>query len=280
MEAELETQLEQLEVQTRELQSTLIKFEQENELLKSRLDSHQGEAYVTITTLQEEREELIRVKEECQQYIRQLEQKNDDLERQMRVTVTTLEDFETRMNLQIEKNALLENELDEKEKTVIMCQRLKDEVRDLRSEININQQKSVQHTAQAEPPADSPAGTPSKPPLQGDSASTPSVLQTSSSSTLGGRPSTFTPSTRITALNMVGDLLRKVGALESRLASCRSHVITKEANKSLDLSTPQTHRFRERERERRHTPSTATGGGRFNGEVSQPAGGQVATVTV
>ena len=34
LEAELETQLEQLEVQTRELQSTLIKFEQENELLK------------------------------------------------------------------------------------------------------------------------------------------------------------------------------------------------------------------------------------------------------
>ena len=53
--------------------------------VQSRLDSHQGEAYVTITTLQEEREELIRVKEECQQYIRQLEQKNDDLERQMRL---------------------------------------------------------------------------------------------------------------------------------------------------------------------------------------------------
>lgn len=34
LEAELETQLEQLEVQTRELQSTLIKLEQENELLK------------------------------------------------------------------------------------------------------------------------------------------------------------------------------------------------------------------------------------------------------
>lgn len=52
--------------------------------VQSRLDSHQGEAYVTISTLQEEREELVRVKDECQQYIRQLEQKNDDLERQMR----------------------------------------------------------------------------------------------------------------------------------------------------------------------------------------------------
>lgn len=52
--------------------------------VQSRLDSHQGEAYVTISTLQEEREELLQVKDECQQYIRQLEQKNDDLERQMR----------------------------------------------------------------------------------------------------------------------------------------------------------------------------------------------------
>lgn len=56
----------------------------------------------------------------------------------------------------------------------------------------------------------------------------------------------FTPSTRISALNMVGDLLRKVGvswfilaicctqivivkkALESRLASCRTHTSGKE----------------------------------------------------
>ena len=53
--------------------------------MQSRFDSHQGEAYVTISTLQEEREELVRIKEECQQYIRQLEQKNDDLERQMRL---------------------------------------------------------------------------------------------------------------------------------------------------------------------------------------------------
>ena len=84
-----------------------------------------------------------------------------------RVTMTTLEDFEARMNVQIERNALLENELDEKEKTVVMCQRLKDEVRDLRSEININQKKSVQHAPQTEAPADSPVGTPSKPPVQG-----------------------------------------------------------------------------------------------------------------
>lgn len=34
----------------------------------------------------------------------------------------------------------------------------------------------------------------------------------------------LTPSARISALNIVGDLLRKVGALESKLASCRNFV--------------------------------------------------------
>ena len=36
----------------------------------------------------------------------------------------------------------------------------------------------------------------------------------------GGTP--LTPAARISALNIVGDLLRKVGALESKLASCRN----------------------------------------------------------
>lgn len=37
----------------------------------------------------------------------------------------------------------------------------------------------------------------------------------------GGAP--LTPSMRISALNLVSDLLRKVGALETKLASCRSY---------------------------------------------------------
>ena len=43
-----------------------------------------------------------------------------------------------------------------------------------------------------------------------------------SSSSSSGRP--LTPSARISALNIVGDLLRKVGALELKLSSCRSIV--------------------------------------------------------
>lgn len=43
--------------------------------------------------------------------------------------MSSLEDFETKLNQAIERNAMLENELDEKQRMGEMCQRLKDEVR-------------------------------------------------------------------------------------------------------------------------------------------------------
>lgn len=43
--------------------------------------------------------------------------------------MTSLEDFEARLNLAIERNAFLESELDEKEALKVMVQRLKDEAR-------------------------------------------------------------------------------------------------------------------------------------------------------
>lgn len=40
-----------------------------------------GEMYASVTTLEEERAELMALKETLQKYVRQLEQANDDLER-------------------------------------------------------------------------------------------------------------------------------------------------------------------------------------------------------
>ena len=44
-----------------------------------------------------------------------------------------MEDFESRMNSAIERNAFLESELDEKESLKALVQRMKDESRDLRA---------------------------------------------------------------------------------------------------------------------------------------------------
>ena len=167
------------------------------------------------------------------------------------------------MNQQIERNVILESELDDKENMAVMCQRLKDEVRDLRQEINRHQRKKDDlNESQL-------ATTPLASPQQGGGVQSKSQISVmgSSTSTLNGRPPILTPSTRINALNMVGDLLKKVGALESRLASCRSHIITKEAHKAIESSTPQ--------RSRR-----VVTGSRLNGEIQKQTSGNVATITV
>lgn len=71
---------------------------------------------MNVTTLEEERAELMALKETLQKYVRQLEQSNDDLERgkryvwngqvskrvncfySLRVIMSSLEDFETKLN--------------------------------------------------------------------------------------------------------------------------------------------------------------------------------------
>ncbi|MED6293865.1 hypothetical protein CHARACLAT_015049 [Characodon lateralis] len=170
----------------------------------------------------------------------------------------SLEDFEQRMNQVIERNAYLESELDEKENLLESVQRLKDEARDLRQELAVQQKQQVQDrkpsisSAMKEPSSSSsstglptppltppdrkpedkttasashqplpPAVTPSRPAASSGVFSTPPP-SVSRAESLSATP--LTTSARISALNIVGELLRKVGSLESKLASCREYV--------------------------------------------------------
>lgn len=58
----------------------------------------------------------------------------------------SLEDFEQRLNQAIERNAFLESELDEKENLLESVQRLKDEARDLRQELAVQQKQEKPRT--------------------------------------------------------------------------------------------------------------------------------------
>lgn len=62
-------------------------------------------------------------------YMRQLEQKNDDLERAHRILNESIVDFEKMLDKAYEKNAILEMEVDEKEMLREKLQRLMDETR-------------------------------------------------------------------------------------------------------------------------------------------------------
>ncbi|KAK2832978.1 hypothetical protein Q5P01_016867 [Channa striata] len=254
-EVELETELKQCEARNRELLSANSRLRMELDNYKEKYETQHSEACRQISSLEGDLAETTAIRDHLHKYIRELEQANDDLERAKRATIMSLEDFEQRMNQVIERNAFLESELDEKENLLESVQRLKDEARDLRQELAVQQKQQVQDrkpslssavkesslssssTGLPTPPltpqdkkaedkttssaSNQPvlsAATPSKPPVSAESYSTPPPCRGES---LSGTP--LTTSARITALNIVGELLRKVGNLESKLASCREY---------------------------------------------------------
>merc|ERR550519_2024210 len=137
LEVELEAQLEQAEVKTKDMKGLSNRLMMENEQLKDKLEQCTREYHFQINELETELAEIKGIKDKLHRYVRELEQQNDDLERAKRSTLASLEDFESRMNAAIERNAFLESELDEKEQLKSAVQRLKDETRDLRSELNV-----------------------------------------------------------------------------------------------------------------------------------------------
>lgn len=267
-EVELETELKQCEVRNRELLAANNRLRMELENYKEKYETHHSEAHRQISSLEGDLAETTAIRDQLHKYIRELEQANDDLERTKRATIMSLEDFEQRMNQVIERNAFLESELDEKENLLESVQRLKDEARDLRQELAVQQKQQVQDRkpsissaakepsssssssslagfptppltppdkrtedksapASSNPPATSTA-TPSRPAAPAESFSTP-LPSVSRGDSLSGTP--LTTSARISALTIVGELLRKVGNLESKLASCREYVHEQSAHR-------------------------------------------------
>ncbi|KAL5019197.1 hypothetical protein ScPMuIL_004919 [Solemya velum] len=251
LEAEMETQMEQLENRNREFASNNSKLSNELSIIKEKLEFIQGTSHKQVSELEDELAEVRAFKDELTKYIRELEQANDDLERAKRATVVSLEDFESRLNQAIERNAFLESELDEKETLMETVQRLRDESRDLKQELSVrtvtgdhlngvsptegsvrkrldsgprspdakeSSSNSLKQRLRLEPRTPDPHSV--------NNSFTSSVTTPTNSlpSLSGGTGTPLTPSARISALNIVGDLLRKVGALETKLASCRNFV--------------------------------------------------------
>ncbi|KAI1896046.1 hypothetical protein AGOR_G00090770 [Albula goreensis] len=247
-EAELETELKQCEVRNRELLTQNNRLRMELESYREKLEAQHSEAFRQISTLEGDLAETTAVKDHLQKYIRELEQANDDLERAKRATIMSLEDFEQRMNHVIERNAFLESELDEKENLLESVQRLKDEARDLRQELAVQQKQerrpslSLAKDAEKTEPLSRPqSGLPSLPATPSGQRGTNSTFATPPASYRRGDGLTGTPlttSARISALNIVGELLRKVGNLESKLASCRDFVYDQSPGRAAITASP------------------------------------------
>ncbi|KAF9977137.1 NADH:ubiquinone oxidoreductase [Actinomortierella ambigua] len=185
---ELEEELER-EIDTTEKRYNEIKLR--NEALRTEVDDwkekyHQSkkEQNDHIIQLSRELENLRRLAEEFKVKERALEQDNDDLERTERAARWSLQELETKYGRAIERQAMLENELEAKSKLDIEVQRLKDELRDANCELTVLRSK----------PAPSPEPSTNATTVE----NTISNRSTSSVSSLGGSTSSLTspPSAR------------------------------------------------------------------------------------
>ncbi|XP_035213885.1 nuclear distribution protein nudE homolog 1-like isoform X2 [Stegodyphus dumicola] len=218
LETELEIQLEQAETRNKELLSSNQQLKLECERLQAKLNSCQNESSATISRLQEEVQKLQIVRDDLQQYVRKLEQKNDDFERATRASLMSLEDFETRLNQAIERNAFLENELDEKENMAVLIQRLKDEARDLKQELLVHDAPKNGDIPQSPSKHFDNIMDSNKLITEAETANRVRVRRSNTRSNFLSNAASNVPHS---ALNIVGDLLKKVGVLESKLQSCR-----------------------------------------------------------
>lgn len=253
-EAELEAQLMQTESRNKDLTSENNRLRMELESIKEKYEEQHAESYLQISTLENDLSQTRAIKDQLQKYIRELEQANDDLERAKRATIISLEDFEQRLNQAIERNAFLESELDEKENHLECIQRLKDETRDLRQELAVQQKQEKlkspvnvsSGTERTDTAVQASLSLPSTPlGLKGSFPEQNSPVQFRASLDDGYSGTPLTPSARISALNIVGDLLRKVGALESKLASCRNFMYEQSPSKPVTPLMARIHKLRE-----------------------------------
>ncbi|KAF2019849.1 nuclear distribution protein nude [Aaosphaeria arxii CBS 175.79] len=145
LEAELEKDVEESEKRERRLQEKAEKLGFEVDEWKTKYKQSKTEANNAQNTLQKEITALRDGQRNLQLKLRDTEVQNDDFERQARNQSSSLEDLESKYNVAIERSVMLEEEIkigeQERENLRIQCQRLRDELSDLKIEAEIQQEK-------------------------------------------------------------------------------------------------------------------------------------------
>ncbi|XP_060835308.1 nuclear distribution protein nudE homolog 1 isoform X2 [Rhopalosiphum padi] len=227
LERELEMDVEVLEKNNKELKSknNQLQFDLDTSRTKNR--EEQQNLMNQIHSLQEEAIHFHERETNYVKYIRELEQKTEDLEKSQRETCASLGDFETKMNDAIERNALLEVELDEKESLQAMVQRLKDEISELKQEIQSKERKLNPEMNESQAAAAVRRCSSFR-------AAVDNRLSSSADNTpksLSGTVVFHSPPTKLARVgDIVGDLMRKVNVLELKLVEAKQMNVAKTQN--------------------------------------------------
>ncbi|KAF7265228.1 hypothetical protein GWI33_021337 [Rhynchophorus ferrugineus] len=201
LENEYETTIDQNERKIKDLSIANNRTQNEIDALRVKLDI----CYKETSNQQTEIDSLKSEKKQLLAKIRDLEQLNDDLERSRRIVEESISGFEQALNSALEKNAILESEVDEKENLKEKLQRLADETRDLKQELLVKEKERVPDNERY---------------MNGfiDNRLKESETQTSPAKREYQPP--LSPASRVMAINIVSDLIRKVGLTRFLCSNC------------------------------------------------------------
>ncbi|KFA61095.1 hypothetical protein S40285_07173 [Stachybotrys chlorohalonatus IBT 40285] len=149
LEQELEKELEGSETRQRNLQEKAETLAFEVDEWKRKYKESKAEASTAQNTLEKEITTLRETNRTLQLRLRDSEVANDDFERQARNTTSSLEDMESKYNQAIERAVMLEEEIKmgekERETIRIESQRLREELGELKIEVEVLQDKVKKH---------------------------------------------------------------------------------------------------------------------------------------
>ncbi|VDO17878.1 unnamed protein product [Brugia timori] len=126
IETELDKELNAANLSLSKREKEIAVLIQERDRYKEEIQRFRAEQYSKDMKLNDELQELRAEKENLLNAVHKLEQKNDDLERELRITCETLKDTERKLNEELEMRALLITELDSKEDLKVSSSRLSD----------------------------------------------------------------------------------------------------------------------------------------------------------
>ncbi|ORX89277.1 hypothetical protein K493DRAFT_318822 [Basidiobolus meristosporus CBS 931.73] len=227
LEEELEKELTNSELANRELNHKYQTMKLELGSLRQKYQDSKLDANHTINTMQKEIDTLRQAYELYKKRNRELEQNNDDLETYGRRAQTSIEDLEEHLNKAVEWKIKLEHETEVKNRLIEEVQRLKDELKDLQTELEI-----LRSRGGSLPP---PSPTLSRIPFP-QLTKKPSLLNNLSESSL--------PQKANNPVAMVQEIMERVKTLEGRLASSRSLITplltSSRSNSPIQPTTPTT----------------------------------------
>lgn len=144
LEEEMEKELTETKEEFKKLNNKYLRLTNDHEESQNRLSKQVKELQDKVSRLEKNNHDLTNKDLFSQSAIRKLEQSVDDLDRAKRQALATICTLENQLADELERNALLEADMDQQKELEVECQRLREQARDLSDDLARQREKQEQ----------------------------------------------------------------------------------------------------------------------------------------